>query len=554
MRGRAATCCSARARHVRSLRRAASPAASAGDRGCTRRGPRARRPPGRRRTAARGRRRTAAGARSPAARRVAPLAAARRRPPPQSVAPRPAPSRDRRIGAARLVAPVPASAPSVRPSPPARHRPVVAVALVVACASSARCTSAPIRCQRDERVRRRRRRHRHVRRDGAFQVQLRRSPARAARRPSTALSATVYAVRRRRPTTTRSAPRASALPRRSTPPTIASTTLLDVGADAAAIKRRRTASSSRKSDDARAARCPAIEGSFKAPARRTRRTCSCVASGRRSILLIVHGDVGARRSRLYEPRSTRHSIVVAIRPLDVDPLHAVSAAGLPDPLRGPAARPLRRRELAVGRRRVRRPRSSSTRSSTSKPLRAQHPDPLARRQHPVDGAVVERRCGRARRSRCCSLRVCCSFSSSHVRYSSGCVQQNASSPPGAQHAGALGHDDVGIAEAQRAVVAEHDVERTRRRTAAARRSPARASGTVADARRACASCAGETSRPTTRAPVAASAIDHCAAPQPSSSTSRPRDVAEHLQLRLRDRGTRPTRAGACARSSPCAAW
>ena len=40
-------------------------------------------------------------------------------------------------------------------------------------------------------------------------------------------------------------------------------------------------------------------------------------------------------------------------------------------------------------------------------------------------------------------------------------------------------------------------------------------------RRACSSCRAETSRPTIRAPRCASAIDHCAAPQPNSRTSLP---------------------------------
>ena len=47
------------------------------------------------------------------------------------------------------------------------------------------------------------------------------------------------------------------------------------------------------------------------------------------------------------------------------------------------------------------------------------------------------------------------------------------------------------------------------------------SGKSAPAARACSSCRSELSKPTQRAPCAASRIDHCAAPQPSSSTSFP---------------------------------
>ena len=122
----------------------------------------------------------------------------------------------------------------------------------------------------------------------------------------------------------------------------------------------------------------------------------------------------------------------------------------------------------------------------------------------------------------CNLRVWRSWRLLHVRYTSGWVAQNASTALRAQHACHFGKRAFGVAEAHRAVVAEHDVERVRPRTAASRRSRAR----VARARRgprSVTACAGvaprDRSRPVARAPARASAADHCAPPQPSSNMS-----------------------------------
>ena len=231
-----------------------------------------------------------------------------------------------------------------------------------------------------------------------------------------------------------------------------------------------------------------------------------------------------------------------------------SASHLPDLLRGPPLRPGRRYEVGVGRGRIRR-RAQLDQVLDLEAVPAEQADPGARWQDPVDRAVVEVHAAQ---------RVVVEMEPARLAFLlaiprevdervGGAEREQATR---AQHTGDLGHRPLRIAEAHRAVIAEHRVEAGGRE-----RQLFRAREDEVDWRvlvRAVVARVAQLARrrgrvPSRAAPRRVSAADHCAAPQPNSSTARPA-TSPRTSSSASGRRNEPQASARSARSVPCAAW